>query len=326
VRAARVLRHGPPSCVVVQDVPVPVPGPGEVLVRVRAAAVNYPDVLIAAGAYQVVVPAPFTCGSEFAGEVVALGPGATAPPPGTRVMGAVMSGAFAELVVAPAAALRPVPGGLDDAGAAAFWVAYSTAYHALVTIGGGGSGDVVAVLGAAGGVGLACVDVAVRLGMRVVAAASSPERLELCRQRGAEAGVDYTREDLKARLRELTGGGPSVVVDPVGGAYAEAALRSVRFGGRYVVVGFASGEIPRIPLNLLLLKGAVLRGLDVRTLPDHLPAAPAAAEAALAELVAGGLAPYVSRSYPLEEVAQALTDVAERRVTGKVVLTTGTSS
>jgi NADPH2:quinone reductase len=321
VKAARCADYGPPSGISVVELDDPEPGPGEVLVRVHAAAVNYPDVLIAANRYQVSAPLPFTPGSEFAGVVTALGPGVTGPVVGSPVAGAVLSGAFAEQVVAPVAALRPIPDGLDMVHAAAFHVTYTTAYHALVTVGGATSGEWVAVLGAAGGVGSAVVDVATRLGLHVVAAASSEERLAIARKLGAEVGIDYVHEDLKARIRELTGGaGAHLVIDPVGGDHAEAALRALRRAGRFVTVGFADGGIPRIPLNLVLLKNLVVRGFEARMIRREDPAATIAAERALAGMVRAGMRPLVSRVHPLSDVAAALTAVAERRTTGKIVL------
>ncbi|TQM11364.1 NADPH:quinone oxidoreductase family protein [Pseudonocardia kunmingensis] len=321
MKAARCTTYGPPGGIVVAEVEDPEPGPGEVLVRVHAAAVNYPDVLIAANRYQVSAPLPFTCGSEFAGVVAALGPGVSGPAVGTPVSGGVFTGAFAEQVVVPAGALRPVPAGLDMVHAAAFHVTYGTAYHSLVTVGAGAAGEWVVVLGAAGGVGSATVDVATRLSMRVVAAASSEERLAVARTLGAEAGIDYVRENLKLRIRELTGGtGADVVIDPVGGDHAEAALRALRWGGRFVTVGFADGRIPRIPLNLVLLKNVVLRGFEARSLRKYSPDAAAAGDAALARLVADGMRPLVSRVHPLADVATALAGVAERRATGKIVI------
>ncbi|MGW0585301.1 alcohol dehydrogenase catalytic domain-containing protein, partial [Streptomyces sp. NPDC002920] len=206
MRAARCTEYGPPGGLSVVDLDDLEPGPGEVLVRVHAAAVNFPDVLLVADRYQVPAPLPFTPGSEFAGVVAALGEGVSGPAVGSPVAGAVLTGAFAEQVVVPVAGLRPVPDGLDMVHAAAFHVTYATAYHSLVTVGQGAPGEWVAVLGAAGGVGSAAVDIATRLGMRVVAAASSQERLAVARKLGAEGAVDYVREDLKTRIRELTGG------------------------------------------------------------------------------------------------------------------------
>ncbi|MFE2884154.1 NADPH:quinone oxidoreductase family protein [Streptomyces sp. NPDC059272] len=321
MRAARCTEYGPPGGLTVVELDDPRPGPGEVLVRVHAAAVNFPDVLIAANSYQVPVPLPFTPGSEFAGVVAESGPGVTGPPVGSPVAGAVLTGAFAEQVVVPVASLRRVPEGLDMVHAAAFHVTYATAYHSLVTVGQGRAGEWVAVLGAAGGVGSAAVDIATRLGMRVVAAASGQERLAVARKLGAEAGVDYVHEDLKLRTRESTGGeGVHLVVDPVGGDHAEAALRALRRGGRFVTVGYADGKIPRIPLNLVLLKDLVVRGFEIRTVRQYAPDAVAAADRALAGMVRDGMRPLVSRVHPLADVATALTDVAERRTTGKVVL------
>jgi NADPH:quinone reductase len=321
MKAAVCTTFGSVHDVVIADVPEPTPRAGEVAVAVRAAAVNFPDVLMVAGAYQVRTEPPFVLGSEFAGEVVAVGEGVTSPAVGDRVYGSSLTGAFTETVVVPAKVVRPVPPGLDMVAAAAFRVAYGTAYHAIVTIGEAQPGQTVVVLGAAGGVGLASVDVAQRLGMRVVAAASSADKLALCRAYGADEIVDYTTEPLKERLKELTRGGADVVVDPVGGEVSEAALRATAWGGRFVTVGFASGTIPRIPLNLVLLKGAQIRGFEIRTLPEHAPQAMAEGERVLAELVAQGMRPHVSAVYPLAEAARALADVAERRVLGKVVVT-----
>ncbi|MFE7792776.1 NADPH:quinone oxidoreductase family protein [Streptomyces sp. NPDC057460] len=321
MRAARCTRYGKPSDIEVTETDDLEPGAGEVLVRVHAAAVNYPDVLVAADRYQVSAPLPFTPGSEFAGVVAALGEGVSGPPVGTAVAGAVFTGAFAEQVVAPVAALRPIPDGLDMVHAAAFHVTYGTAYHALVTVGGAATGEWVAVLGAAGGVGSATVDVAFRLGLRVVAAASSPERLAVARGLGAEHGIDYVHEDLKARMRAVTGGeGVHLVVDPVGGDHAEAAFRALRRRGRFVTVGYADGRIPRIPLNLVLLKNAVVRGFEARMMREEAPEAVEAAQRALAGMVRDGMRPMVSQVHPLKDLAGALTSVAERRTTGKVVL------
>jgi NADPH2:quinone reductase len=227
---------------------------------------------------------------------------------------------MAEQVVAPAASLAPIPEGLSMIEAAAFRVTYLTAYHSLVTAGDLRPGQWVVVLGAAGGVGSAAVDIAVRLGARVIAAASSPERLRVCTELGAEAGVDYAREDLKKRIKEITGEGADLVVDPVGDRYAEPALRAVRWGGRFVSVGFAGGEIPRIPLNLVLLKNITVRGLELRTWTQRLPEETARAREELAALVKAGMRPAVSEVHELADVAVALQRVADREPTGKVVI------
>lgn len=320
MRAIRCESYGPPSGLVLRDLPDPVPGPDEVTVLVEAAALNFPDVLLIQDKYQLTVPVPFTPGSEFAGTVLSVGPGVTAHQPGDRVMGAGIGGAFAEQVTVPADRATPIPDGLDGPSAAAFQVTFRTGYHALTTIGGLHPGQWVVVLGAAGGVGSACVDIAVRLGARVIAAGSDPLRLQACRDLGAEAVIDYDNEDLKNRIKEITGAGADVVIDPVGGRFSEAALRATRWGARFVVVGFASGDIPSIPLNLVLLKGVIVRGFEIRTLPDELPEAYATGQVALAAMVADGLRPLVSAVYPLERTADALTAMSERRITGKVVI------
>ena len=321
MRTARCHEHGAPSVVVIEEVPDPVPGPGDAVVRIAAAAVNFPDVLMIAGHYQWKPPLPFTPGSEFAGTVEAVGPGVDDVAPGDRVLGAAMVGAFAERIAVPAHLLRPVPDGVDTETAAAFGVAHQTAYHALRSIADVGPGDWVVVLGAAGGVGLAAVELAHLRGARVLAAASSAEKLALCRARGAEATVDYTTEDLKLRIREITGSGADVVVDPVGGPYAEAALRSTRAGGWFITVGFASGEIPKIPLNLLLLKGSLLTGFTIEGFATHRPEDARRDRAELLQLLREGrLHPYVSATYPLAQTAHALADVGERRATGKVLV------
>lgn len=320
MRAARCDRYGSPDVVTVRDVPDPIPGRGEVLVEIRAAAVNFPDVLTVADKYQVSVPTPFTPGSEFAGVVRSVGADVRSVEPGDAVMGSAMAGAFAELICVPEGALTPKPDGLDWVSAAAFRVTYTTAYHALVTFGGMSAGDWVVVLGAAGGVGTAAVDVARRLGARVIACASSEERLAAVATLGAEVGVSYDSQDLKSRIKEITGGGAQVVIDPVGGKYAEPALRALAPGGTFVTVGYAAGEIPRIPLNLVLLKDLTIRGVELRTLAQRHPDAPAGAQQTLAALVSDGMRPLVSQVFGLDDVARALTSLNDRTAVGKVVI------
>jgi NADPH:quinone reductase len=320
--AARCLEYGPPESVVVEELPDPVPGPDDVVVRVEAAALNYPDVLIVANKYQVSVPPPFIPGSEYAGTVESVGSDVTTLAPGDAVAGTGIVGAFAQLVCAPAATLRRVPDGISAAEAAAFGVVYQTAYHALRGVAEVQPGDWVVVLGAAGGVGLAAVELARVLGARVLAAASSPAKLDVCREAGAEALVDYDAEDLKVRIKEIVGAaGADVVIDPVGGPYAEQALRSTRWGGRFVTVGFASGEIPRIPLNLVLLKGVIVKGFEIRTYSMYAPEQSRRDDEELDELFRNGtVRPHVSTVYPLSRVGDALADLAERRAIGKVVI------
>lgn len=324
MRAAVCRELGGPENVVVLDVPTPAPGPDEVLVRVRCAAVNFPDVLMVSGGYQVPVPVPFTPGSELAGVVESVGERVTALRPGDAVYGVTMTGAFSELAAVPAAALHRLPPGVDFESGAAFGVVYATAYHSLRSVAELRPDDWLCVLGAAGGVGLAVVDVGVALGAGVVAVASSPEKLELCRSRGARATIDYAAEDLRVRLREVTEGGADVVIDPVGGPAAEQALRSTRWGGRFVTVGFASGEIPRIPLNLVLLKGVTIKGFEMRTFGERAPELAARDEQELSELLeTGRIRPHIGARFPLGDVAAALRHVAERRALGKVLVDVG---
>src|SRR5216684_503331 len=319
MRAARMAGYGPPELLAVEEVPDPQPGAGEVTVDVVAAAVNFPDLLIMNGSYQMSWPLPLIPGSEFAGTVAAVGPDVTGLAPGDRVAGGVAVGAFAERVVVPASTLRPVPSGADLADAAAFRVTYLTSYHALRSVACPRPGDWVVVLGAAGGVGLAAVDIAKLLGARVIAAASSPDKLAVCRARGADEVIDYTRDDLKNRIKQITGGGADVVIDPVGGRYSEQALRATCWGGRFVCLGFASAEIPRIALNLVLLKGVVVRGFEIRTFTEHRPDLAARDEAELSgHFAAGRLRPHISARYELGDIVPALLSVQNRTVIGKV--------
>lgn len=322
MRAVICRSYGAPEDLVVDDVPDPVPGPGQLLVRVRAAAVNFPDVLFIAGKYQVKIPPPFIPGNEIAGEVIAAGQGAPFRP-GQRVSGTTF-GAFAEQALLDASQAELVPDDADFASAAAFGVTYRTAYHALRSTAAVAEGDWVVVLGAAGGVGLAAVDLAVAMEARVLAAASSPEKLDLCRQRGAEAAVDYDREDLKSRIRELTGDSARVVLDPVGGSYSEPALRGLARGGTFVTLGYAAGTIPAIPLNLILLKDICVRGMEIRTFMTDRPDDAVRDLHELSQMFAAGtVRPYIGARFPLSQTAAALRHVADRKVLGKVVIDVG---
>lgn len=320
MRAVVCRRYGPPEDLVVDELPDPTPGPGELVVRVRAAAVNFPDVLMIGGKYQIKIPVPFTPGSELAGEVTAVGDGVTLSP-GERVTGTAFVGAFAEQALLRAELVSVLPDGVDYASAAGFGVTYRTAYHALRSVARVAEGDWVVVLGAAGGVGLAAVDLAVAMKARVLAAASSADKLEVCRRRGAEATIDYDHEDIKTRIRELTDGGAQVVVDPVGGPYAEPALRGLRRGGVFVTLGYAAGTIPAIPLNLVLLKGVTVRGMEIRAFADDYPHEAARDLAELDQMFADGLVrPYIGARFPLAETPAALRYVAERKAIGKVII------
>jgi NADPH:quinone reductase len=319
MRAIVCQAYGAPEDLVLIEVPDPVPAPGQLLVRVRAAAVNFPDVLFIAGKYQIKIPPPFIPGNEIAGEVLAVGEG-VALRPGQRVSGTTF-GAFAEQALLDASTATLIPDDADFASASAFGVTYRTAYHALRTVAQVAEGDWVVVLGAAGGVGLAAVDLAVAMKARVLAAASSPEKLDLCRERGAEATVDYDREDLKTRIRELTGDSARVILDPVGGSYAEPALRGLARGGTFITLGYAAGNIPAIPLNLVLLKNICIRGMEIRTVFDDYPDDAERDIAELTQMFADGkVRPYIGARFPLAETAAALRYVAERKVLGKVVI------
>ena len=321
MRAVRATSYGPPSGLVVEDVPAPVPGPGEVVVDIRASSVNFPDGLIVADRYQVSAPLPFTPGSEFAGVVSAVGHDVMGLEPGASVRGSVFVGAFAEQLGVAEHSVRRLPAAVGFRDAAAFGVTYSTAYHALVSVGRLERDEWVLVLGAAGGVGLAAVELAHHLGGRVVAAASSADKLAVCRASGADEVIDYTAEDLKQRTKDLTGGGASVVIDPVGGQWSEQALRATRFGARFVCVGFASGEIPRIPLNLVLLKGAEIKAFEYRTFGTHAPEVMAAADERLWGMLADGLLhPHIGAVHTLASAAEALDEVMGRRSIGKVLI------
>jgi len=324
MRAVLCRELGPPETLELADLPAPAPGPGEALVEVHGCGVNFPDTLIIEGRYQFKPELPFSPGSEVAGTVTALGEGADGVAVGDRVMGMLGWGGFAEQVVAPAAGLVRVPDGMDLVTAAGFTLVYATSYHALVDRGRLQAGETLLVLGAAGGVGLAAVQLGEALGARVIAAASTDEKLALCREHGAAETVNYATEDLRARLKELTGGaGADVVYDPVGGALSEPALRSIAWRGRFLVVGFAAGDIPRIALNLTLLKGCEIVGVFFGAFAERQPEDAARNAAALNALwSAGRIRPVVSATYPLEDAARALEDIAARKVTGKVVVTT----
>jgi NADPH2:quinone reductase len=320
MRAVICRTYGPPEDLVVDEVADPTPGPGQLVVQVRAAAVNFPDVLLIAGKYQIKIPVPFTPGSELAGEVVAAGAGAPFRP-GDRVFGTTPTGAFAELALLDAHAVSVIPDGADFAAAASFGVTYRTAYHALRSVAQAAEGDWVVILGAAGGVGQAALDLAVAMKARVLAAASTEEKLDVCRQRGAEATVDYEREDLKPRIRELTDGSARVVIDPVGGPYAEQALRGLARGGVFVTLGYAAGAIPAIPLNLVLLKDITIRGMEIRTFTDDHPDEAARDMRELRQMFADGrIRPYIGARFGLSDTATALRHVAERKAIGKVVI------
>lgn len=322
MRAVVCREYGPPEKLSVEHLPDPVPAEGQVLVDVGAAAVNFPDLLIVENRYQVHASLPFVPGSELAGVVREIGPGVTGLSPGDRVFGQTFVGAFAEKAVLAAASLTRLPAGIDARVAAGFGVVYATAYDALRSAARLAPGETLLVLGAGGGVGLAAVDVGRVMGARVIAAASTAEKLAACRERGAAATIDYATENLKDRVKDLTAGrGADVVVDPVGGSYSEAALRATAWRGRYISLGFAAGEIPRLPLNVVLLKGCHVIGFTIDGLLRNAPEEAERNRRDLLELFfAEKIRPRVSAVYSLDEVPQALRDLAERRAIGKVII------
>jgi NADPH:quinone reductase len=318
VKAAVCPAYGPPDVVRIEELPSPAVAAGQARVRVGAAAVNFPDVLLVAGSYQVKVPPPFVPGSEFAGAVDEVGPDTTGLAVGDRVTGTAMFGAFAERVVADTASLAPVPEGVDAFTAAAFGVAYRTAYHTLRSVARLKTGNELIVLGAGGGVGLAAVQLGVVLGATVTAVASSREKLDVAARYGATHLIDHRDGALRDALREALPEGAHVVVDPVGGQLAEPALRALRRGGRFVTVGYASGEIPRIPLNLVLVKGIHIAGFQFQDVPadeftrneDELRA----------HLISGRVVPHIGAVYPLDATVAALRHVGDGRAIGKVLI------
>src|SRR5437762_10108380 len=305
VKAVLCKQYGPPETLVVEELPSPRAGPGEAVVSVKAASVNFPDVLIIQNKYQFKPPLPFSPGSELAGVVKEVGAGVSSGRPGDKVMAFTTYGAFAEEVKTEAARLLPIPEGMDFKSAAAFVLTYGTSDHALRDRGALRAGETLLVLGAAGGVGLAAIEIGKALGARVIACASSDEKLAVCREHGADGAINYATEDLRNRIKALTGGnGPDVIYDPVGGPYTELALRSIAWRGRLLVVGFAAGEIPKIPLNLTLLKGCSIVGVFWGEFSRREPDRFADSMARLGRWYSEGrLKPHVSQTFLLERAA-----------------------
>jgi NADPH2:quinone reductase len=323
VKAVLCKAYGPPESLVVEDVPSPTPGPGDVIISAKAASVNFPDVLIIQNKYQVKPPLPFSPGSEVAGVVKAIGDGVDSVKSGDKVMAVTTYGAFAEEVKTPATRLVPIPDGMDYPTAAAFLLTYGTSEHALRDRGQLKAGETLLVLGAAGGVGIAAIEIGKALGARVIACASTEDKLAVCREHGADAAINYASEDLRERITDLTAGkGIDVVYDAVGGSYTEPALRSLAWRGRLLVVGFAAGEIPKIPLNLTLLKGCAIVGVFWGDFARREPKLFAESVRRLGEWYREGkLRPHISATFPLDQAAEALKLMAARKVKGKVVLT-----
>lgn len=319
MRAACITKLEGPDAIEVLDLPDPTPRKGQVVVAVEYAGLNFPDLLMSRGLYQIRPPLPFAPGGEIAGRVAALGEGVTDFEVGDRVLALTFFGGFASQVAVPAAQLTRVPESMELETAGVFAFTYATSFHALVDRGRLVAGERLLVLGAAGGVGLAAVEIGAALGAEVVAAASSEEKLALCAAHGAKHLIDYTKQDLKEALKAL--GGVDVVYDPVGGPYSEPSLRALRPGGRHLVVGFAAGDIPAVRLNLVLLKQCEVVGVAWGSWAVANPLQHRANLDTLFALHAEGkLRPHVSKRYTLDEVPAALRDLDERRVLGKGVI------
>jgi NADPH2:quinone reductase len=322
MRAVRVHELTGPQALRVDEVPEPSAGPGQVLIDVKACGVNFPDVLLSRGLYQFKPTPPFSPGGEAAGIVRAVGAGVTTVAPGDRVSATLLYGAFAEVISVPELAVVKLPDAVGFEVGAATLLTYATTYHALVDRAALQAGETVLVLGAAGGVGTAAIQIATLLGAHVIAAASTEDKLAFCRSHGAREGIDYAREDLRERIKALTSGnGVNVVYDPVGGALAEAALRGMAWQGRYLVVGFASGDIPKIPLNLVLLKGCQIVGVFWGSFAMREPARNREhATQIFAWVAEGKLAPAIDTVLPFSEATAALERLEQRQVKGKLVL------
>ena len=322
MKAILCTRLGGPDDLVLADLPVPAAGPGEALVDIKAVGLNFYDTLIIAGKYQTKPQLPFSPGGEFAGVVERVGAGVADFAPGDRVLGYTSFGAARQYAAVPVTKLARLPADLDFDRAAGLTITYGTSYHALKDRAGLAPGETLAVLGASGGVGLAAIELGKQMGARVIACASSDDKLAFARAHGADAVVNYAGEDLKDALVRLGGQrGIDVIYDPVGGPYCEAAVRAIAWQGRFLVVGFASGEIPRLPLNLTLLKGCDILGVNWGAFVRQDPQAHRAGLDQLAGWCAEGkLSGHIHAVYPLAEIAQALKAIIERKAMGKVIL------
>jgi NADPH2:quinone reductase len=314
---------GPPESLVIEDRPALQAGAGQVVVRVKAASVKFSDTLLIQNKYQTQPELPFIPGGEVTGVITSLGSGVEGWKVGDRVNAQTTYGGYAGEVVAEAERMTAIPDSIEFAAATGLSSTYGTAYYALVDRGRLRSGETVLVLGASGGVGLAAVEIGKLLGARVIACASSAEKLAVCRAKGADETINYVAEDMRARVKAITkGNGVDLIVDPVGGAYSELALRDMAWGGRHLVIGFTAGDIPKIALNLPLIKGCEIVGVWIGAFAKREPAKHRANAQTLWQWMAEGkIKPYISASYPLERVADALNALTERKVAGKVVLT-----
>lgn len=322
MRAVMCREFGPPSSLTVEEIDPPIAGAGEVVVAIKAAGLNFYDTLIIRDRYQYKAPMPFSPGGELAGVVTAVGDGVDPAWVGRRVIAYSKWNACREAVALPVGDLIALPDGVSYEHGAAIIVTYGTTIHALKDRASLKAGETLAILGASGGVGQAAIEIGKLMGARVIACASSDEKLAFCRQMGADETVNYDTADLKAELRRLTGGrGVDVIYDAVGDKYSEPALRASAWGGRHLVIGFAAGDIPKIPLNLLLLKGCDLRGVFWGESLTHDPAGHVANMRDCLQWIAEGkLTPHIHERYPLERTTEALDDLAGRKVKGKAVV------
>ena len=322
MRAVVLSSYGPPPELSVKDIPAPALKPGHVRIRVHAVGFGFPDALMVAGKYQVKPEAPYTPGNEVAGVITEVASDVTDFKVGARVLAMAGQGGLAEECVAPSHALIPLPGSMSMAAAAGFLVNYGTTYHALKQRANIQPGETLLVLGAAGGVGLTAIEIGKALGARVLAGASTPEKLELAKKHGADAVFNYTTDTIKAKVMEFTGErGIDVVYDPVGADFAEQSVRAMAWNGRYLVIGFAGGKIPAIPLNLALLKGCSLVGVFWGAHTRKEPAVHAANLKALFDLFESGkIKPHVTELEGLDRFTEALDVLNTRRSTGKVVI------
>ncbi len=325
MKAVLCKEYGPPESLVVEELPSPPLEPGQVRLRVRACGVNFPDTLIIENKYQFKPPLPFVPGGEAAGEVIEVASGVSTVSVGDRVIAMVLCGGYADELVADVSRVMPIPEGMDDATAAGFTMVYGTSHYALKQRAELRPGETLLVLGAAGGVGLAAVELGKLMGARVIAAAGSADKLQLCKEYGADELIDYSKESLKDRTRELTGGiGADVIYDPVGGDLFDQAIRAINWKGRMLIVGFASGRIPELPVNLALLKGCQVVGVFWGAFTAREPEVNAANLAELGRWFSEGkIRPHVSASYPLEQAPQALRAILDRKAKGKIVLVPG---
>lgn len=323
MKAIRCNSYGPPSNLTLEEVDDLKAGPKQVVVSVKACGLNFPDTLIIQGLYQFKPDLPFTPGSDVAGVVKEVGDGVKHVTVGQQVFGFVPYGGLAEEVVVPANACFPKPPQMDFPTAASFLMAYGTSYHALKDRGRLKEGETLLVLGASGGVGLAAVELGKLMGAKVIAAASTDEKLELCKSYGADFTINYNNQDLKSTVKEMTDGkGVDMVYDPVGGTYSEAALRGTARYGRFLVVGFAAGDIPKTPLNLPLLKEASIIGVFWGSFAMKEPQANLANSMQLMQWHAEGkLKPHIHKTYELKDTPTALQEMMERMAMGKLVVT-----